>query len=206
MLQRYSLMAAGFLALVLGGLGAMVFFAPEDSQFAQCRETSVAGGSGAIGGPFTLTDHTGQQVTEADFADRPVLLYFGYTFCPDVCPYDNARNAEAVNLLEERGYDVTPVFISVDHGRDTLEGLAEFVSFMHPKMIGLTGTEQQLRDAARAYRAYYAVQDTEDEFYLIDHSTFTYLNLPGHGFVELFRREVTPDQMADRVACFLDNA
>ena len=73
-------------------------------------------------------------------------------------------------------------------------------------MIGLTGTEQQLRDAARAYRAYYAVQDTDDEFYLIDHSTFTYLNLPGHGFVELFRREVTPDQMADRVACFIDNA
>lgn len=199
-------MAAGFLALVLGGLGGMVFFAPEEGAFAQCRETRVAGGSGAIGGPFTLMDHTGQQVTEADFADRPVLFYFGYTFCPDVCPYDTARNAQAVDLLSERGYDVTPVFISVDHQRDTLEGLAEYVGFMHPDMIGLTGTEQQLRDAARAYRAYYAVQDTDDEFYLIDHSTFTYLNLPGHGFVELFRRDASPEQMADRVACFIDNA
>lgn len=206
MLRQYSLLAAGFLALVLGGLGAMVFFAPEDGAFAQCRETRVAGGSGAIGGPFTLMDHTGQQVTEADFADRPVLLYFGYTFCPDVCPFDMARNAQAVTLLSDRGYDVTPVFISVDHERDTLEGLSEFVRFMHPDMVGLTGTEQQLRDAARAYRAYFAAQDSDDEFFLIDHSTFTYLNLPGHGFVELFRRDASPEQMADRVGCFIDNA
>jgi len=203
MLRKYSILAAGFLALVLGGLGGMVFFAPEEGQFAQCRETSVAGGSGAIGGPFTLTDHTGQQVTEADFADRPVLLYFGYTFCPDVCPYDLARNAEAVYALTERGYDVTPVFISVDHGRDTLEALSEFVSFLHPDMIGLTGTEQQIRDAARAYRAYYAVQETDDEFYLIDHSTFTYLNLPGHGFVELFRREGSDARRDGRSCCLL---
>lgn len=204
MIRVYSIIAAGLVAALLGVLGFMVFRGQSDDQFAQCRATQVSGGAGALGGPFTLTDHTGKTVTEADFADKPTILYFGYTFCPDVCPLDNARNAEAVDLLAARGYDVTPVFVSVDPGRDTQELLAEFVSFMHPKMIGLTGTDEQIRDAARAYRVYFAKQDTTDEFYLIDHSTFAYLLMPGHGFVEVIRRDQTPEQVADLAACFID--
>lgn len=204
MIRLYSLIAAGLVAAMLGGLGYMVFSGRDGDQFAQCRATQISGGAGALGGPFTLTDHTGRAVTDADFADRAVLLYFGYAFCPDVCPLDNARNAEAVDLLDARGYDVTPVFISFDPERDTQEVMAEFVRFMHPKMIGLTGTEEQIRDAARAYRVYYARQDQgDDPFYLIDHSTFSYLLLPGHGFVEVIRRDQTPEQVADVVSCFM---
>lgn len=206
MIRLYSVLALASVAALLGWLGFMVYSGSQKAGFDQCRATSVAGGAGSIGGPFELMDHTGRTVTDADFADRPVLLYFGYTFCPDVCPLDNARNAQAVDLLAARGYSVTPVFISVDHKRDTIEALAEFVRFMHPEMIGLTGTEDQIRDAARAYRMYFAVQDTSDEFYLIDHSTFSYLLLPGHGFVEVIRRDQTPEQVADTVACFIDNA
>jgi protein SCO1/2 len=204
MIRMFTIGSAGLVAVALGALGYMAMTGQSDDQFAQCRATQVSGGAGALGGPFTLTDHTGKTVTEANFADRPTLLYFGYTFCPDVCPLDNARNAEAVDLLAARGYDLTPVFVSVDPARDTQQVMAEFVSFMHPKMIGLTGTEDQIRDAARAYRVYFAKQDSTDEFYLIDHSTFAYLLMPGHGFVEVIRRDQTPEQVADTAACFID--
>ncbi|MFN4058717.1 MAG: SCO family protein [Roseinatronobacter sp.] len=206
MIRLYSLIAAGLVAAMLGGLGYMVFSGRDGDQFAQCRATQVTGGAGAIGGPFTLTDHTGRAVTEADFADRPVIMYFGYTFCPDVCPLDAARNAQAVDLLEAKGKVVTPLFITFDPARDTQEVLAEFVRFMHPRMVGLTGTEDQIRDATRAYRVYFAKQDSTGELYLIDHSTFSYLLLPGHGFVDIIRRDQTPEQVADMVGCFIDRA
>ncbi len=206
MIRLYSVLALGFIAALLGGLGYMVFSGSQSGDFAQCRGTSITGGAGAIGGPFELVNHNGEVMTEADFADRPTLLYFGYTFCPDVCPLDTARNAQAVDLLTERGMEVTPVFVSVDHERDTQEALAEFVRFMHPEMIGLTGSEEQLREAARAYRVYFARQDTEDEFFLIDHSTFSYFLLPGHGFVDIIRRDQSPEQVADTLACFIQNA
>jgi protein SCO1/2 len=124
-----------------------------------------------------------------------------------VCPLDNARNAEAVTLLDERGYDVTPIFISIDPDRDTPEVMAEFTDYMHPRMIGLTGTPEQVKAASTAYRTYFKKQDSDDpDYYLVDHSTFTYLVLPGEGFVEFFRREDTPEEMAERVACFVDAA
>ena len=162
-------------------------------------------GAEAIGGPFTLVNQAGATVTDREVFTKPSLVYFGYTFCPDVCPLDNARNAEAVDVLEERGLEVTPVFISIDPARDTPDVLAEFVSVMHPRMIGLTGSEAQVKAASQAFKTYFKVQDPTEEYYLIDHTTFTYLMLPDIGFVDFFRRDETPDQMADRVACFLDS-
>ncbi|WP_209427104.1 SCO family protein [Pararhodobacter sp. SW119] len=204
MIRYYSIGAAAFVAVLLGVLGWLVLADRDGDRFAQCRATSIAGGSGSIGGPFELIDQTGRTVTEADVLSEPALIYFGYTFCPDVCPLDTARNALAVELLEERGHNLRPVFISVDPRRDTPEVLAEFASIFHPRMIGLTGSEAQVRAAAREYRAFYNVHEAEDDFYLVDHSTFTYLMLPGEGFVEVFRRDDTAPDMADRIACFLD--
>src|SRR6056297_3131779 len=204
--------AIAAVVVVLGLLGGMYYLtigsAPDD-QFAQCRSGKVAGGTSQIGGPFTLVSETGETVTEEDVIDKPSLIYFGYTFCPDVCPLDSARNAAAVDILEERGYMVKPVFISVDPARDTPEVLAEFTDYLHPRMLGLTGSEAQVRAASKAYRTYYQAQEPEEgaeEYYLVDHSTMSYLSLPDHGFVEFFRRDVTPEKMADRVACFADAA
>lgn len=174
--------------------------------FASCRTAQVAGGAGAIGGPFTLVDETGATVTEKDVITKPSLVYFGYTFCPDVCPLDNARNAEAVSILEDRGLEVTPVFISVDPKRDTPEVMAEFTDQMHPRMIGLTGSPEQVKAASQAYKTYYRAQNPDEEYYLVDHSTFTYLVFPEQGFVEFFRRDITAEQMADQVACFVKNS
>jgi protein SCO1/2 len=174
---------------------------------AGCRASVVAGGAGQIGGPFTLVTETGATVTDADVITRPTLLYFGYTFCPDVCPLDTVRNAEAVDILTADGYDVQAAMISVDPERDTPEVMASFTDNVHPDMLGLTGTPEQTDAAARAYRVYYRInREGDDPYYLVDHSAFTYLVLPGQGFVEFFNRETTPQEMATRAECFIDAA
>lgn len=202
MTRVYAGIATLVAVLTLGFMGWKAFFDRPDDAFAQCRQGQVAGGD--IGGPFTLVNTAGQTVTEAQVLTKPSLVYFGYTFCPDVCPFDMARNVEAVDILAERGLDVTPVFISIDPERDTPEALADYASNMHPALVALTGSAEQVKAASQAYKTFYRKQPAEDEFYLMDHSTFTYLMLPGTGFVDFFRREITSEQMADSVACFLE--
>jgi len=204
-MSRFFAILAGL--VVVFGLGTGLYIAlrptPGD-QFAKCRTTAVAGGSAMIGGPFELTDHTGQRVTESDVIDGPTLVYFGYTFCPDVCPLDTYRNAEAVAVLEERGIDVKPVMITIDPERDDAESMAAFAEYMHEDMVGLTGTKEEIKAAIKAYRVY-AAKNGEGDNYLMDHSTWTYLMAPDHGFLEFFNRDVTPEDMADQVACFVEN-
>lgn len=197
---------AGAAALTLIAASVIYVSLPKDAdQFAQCRAGAVGGG--AIGGPFTLIDENGQTVTDKDVITGPTLVYFGYTFCPDVCPLDNARNAEAVDILDSKGKTVTPVFISFDPNRDTPETLRDYTDIMHPRMLGLTGTEQQIKAASAAYKTYFKPEvDGDPQYYLIDHSTFTYLMMPEIGFVEYFDRNVTAADMATRVGCFVDAA
>ena len=177
----------------------------SDDQFAQCRASAVAGGA-AIGGPFELLNSKGETVTDKDVITEPTMIYFGYTFCPDVCPFDVARNAEATDVLAEGGQSMTPLFISIDPNRDTPEVVGDYAFNMHEKMIGLTGSAEQVKAASQAYRTYYKAHPADDEYYLVDHSTFSYLVLPVHGFVEFFRRDVTAEAMAETVSCFIDNA
>ena len=127
------LVCVGLLVSVLFATGVGPFSDDED-QFADCRTSAVAGGSAAIGGPFELVDHKGRTVTEQDVIVEPSLIYFGYTFCPDVCPFDTVRNAEAIDLLAAKGLSATPIFISIDPGRDTPEALDAYVENIHPKI------------------------------------------------------------------------
>ncbi|THH34625.1 SCO family protein [Aliishimia ponticola] len=198
-------LAIAAVAAVIAGLGAAWYAGRPgaESQFAQCSQS--ASGSD-IGGPFELVDTSGETVTDTDVFTEPSIVYFGYTFCPDVCPFDVSRNAEAVDILAERGISSTPVFITIDPERDTPEALADYEANMHDKMIALTGTPEQVAAASRAYKTYYSANKDGTDEYLVDHSTFTYLVLPEYGFVEFFRRDVTAEQMADRVACFVQNS
>jgi protein SCO1/2 len=195
--------------VVAAGLGAGAWFAfgpgGADDPFAECRTTAVAGGTSMqLGGPFELTAHTGERVSSEQAIDGPTLLYFGYTWCPDVCPFDTADMAEATRILAERGVDATPVFISIDPARDTPEALSDYVESLHPEMIGLTGSDEEIAGVARDWKVYYAKVGDDPRDYLMDHSTFTYLAAPEHGFLEVFRRETTPEEMADRVQCFAE--
>lgn len=204
-MTRFIIILAGVTVVVLGGVAANITLRSATAdRFAECRASQVAGGD--IGGPFTLVNGAGQTVTDADVITEPTLIYFGYTFCPDVCPLDAARNVAAVDILADRGVSVTPVFVSIDPNRDTPDIVGQFAANLHPKMIGLTGSADQVRAASQAFKTFYQVSgDLSDPYYLVDHSTMTYLVLPEDGFVEFFRRDTTPDQMADTVACFAAN-
>ena len=206
MTRILAITAALLVALALAGIWLFTLRGGSEDQFAECRIGQVAGGREQIGGSFTLVDETGQEVTDKDVITEPSLIYFGYTFCPDVCPLDTSRNAEATDILLERGTEITPMFISIDPARDTPEVVGEFADNLHERMIGLTGSPAQVKAASQAYRTYYKVNPSDDEYYLVDHSTFSYLVLPEHGFVEFFRREIGAEQMADTIQCFIDKS
>jgi protein SCO1/2 len=159
-----------------------------------------------LGGPFSLTDHTGRAVTEADFAGRYLLVYFGFTYCPDVCPTELGIIASAMDELGEEADRVTPVFITIDPERDSAEALADYVARFHPRMVGLTGTPAQIAAAARAYRVFYAkVNRPEMTEYLMDHSSFTYLVGPDGRVRALFRPQTAPEAIAQAVRGQLRN-
>ncbi|MDB6178127.1 SCO family protein [Paracoccus sp. Z330] len=194
------------LALLVGG-GVYLSQKSGGDQYAQCRSSTVSGGMDSFGADFTLTRDDGERVTAAQVFTKPTLLYFGYTFCPDVCPLDNARNAEAQALLAEQGKDAQMVFITVDPRRDTPEVLADYTDMISDEMIGLTGTDEEVAAANKGWRNYYKANDEEDdEYYLVDHMTNTYLVMPGNQTVEFFARNVSPTEMSERVGCFIDKA
>jgi cytochrome oxidase Cu insertion factor (SCO1/SenC/PrrC family) len=162
-------------------------------------------GRGPIGGRFALVDHTGKLRSDAEFRGKLLVIYFGYTYCPDVCPTDLMAIAQAIESLGPAGEMVQPIFISVDPERDAPDRLAEYVSAFHPRMIGMTGTPDQVRKVALSYKAYYAkVSETNGTDYAIEHTGVVYLvGLFGEylGFippqtsperlVEIFRKELT---------------
>lgn len=202
------ILALGCLAAVLVLVSGWLWMSrTQGEDFAQCRKSVMAGGLENLGGPFTLTNQDGQRVTDAQVLDQPSLIYFGYTYCPDVCPLDTARNAETVSLLAERNIKTKPVFISVDPTRDTPEVLKEFAQSISPDLVGLTGSTEEIDAVSKSWRNYYKLNNQDDpEDYLVDHMTNTFLYLPGRGTVEFYGRDVQPEQMADSVACFVNAA
>lgn len=203
----YAIVAGASLAVFLAASAVYVVKNRNASEdlLAGCRAGQVGGGE--IGGPFTLVNKAGETVTDADVIKRPTLVYFGYTFCPDVCPLDMARNAEALDLIKAQGQEVDLLFITVDPVRDTPEVAGEFAEAIHPAAIGLSGSNEQVAAAAKAYKVYYRLQNSEDkDYYLVDHSAFTYLMLPGMGFADFYRREATAEEIAKSASCMISAA
>lgn len=161
-------------------------------------------GRGHIGGPFELVDHKGKKRTDADFRGKLLLVYFGYTYCPDICPADLLQISLALDKLGTIGNEVQPLFISVDPERDTTTVLAQYVSSFHPHLIGLTGTPEQIRAIANSYKAYYAKYTPPDGgVYLIDHTGFTYLMDRGGGYLGFFPPGTSADRMIEIIRPYL---
>ena len=128
-----------------------------------------------IGGPFALIDQDGKPRTDADFRGKLLLVYFGFTYCPDICPADLQNIGLALDSLGEAAERVQPLFITVDPARDTAEHLKDYVPMFHPRLIGLTGDAAAVHAAAAAYRAYYAQVPLKGDDYTVDHSAFIYV-------------------------------
>ena len=166
------------------------------------RMQSSSAGEALVGGPFALTDQHGQSVTEQDFAGRYMLIYFGYTYCPDVCPMSLTNMVAALDQLPpEQAAKVVPILITIDPERDTVEQLASYAPLFDPRLVALTGSEDQVRAAAKAYRVYYhkaeAGADAKD--YLVDHSTFVYLMGPDGRYITHFGLNASPEEMAEAI-------
>jgi len=159
-----------------------------------------------IGGPFTLTDHTGRAVTEQDFRGKAMLIFFGYTYCPDVCPTSLTEISAAMDKLGPLAAKVVPILVSVDPERDTPEVLKDYVAHFHPGIVGLTGTPEQIKQTAKVYRVYYAkVPDKggDKDAYLMDHSSVIYLMGPDGKFLAHFSTQTDAETMAAKIKSLL---
>lgn len=200
-------------AIIAGSLAVyLLVFGPaaRDQAGDAPRASAVrVSGEARIGGPFTLTNHRGETVTDADFLGRPMLVYFGFTYCPDVCPLSlQAMGAALEQMPAEDAARFQTVLISVDPERDTPDALADYVTaeVFPDNLMGLTGTPEQIRDVARAYRVYYARVEDENTIadYLVDHLSVIFLMDADGQFAEIFPHGTPPAVIADRLQQFLE--
>jgi protein SCO1/2 len=206
-----ALAAAGIIAAAYV-LGQAYFGQPPANR----KPQAIAALPPPAQGDFSLVDHTGRPVTDEDFRGKSMLVFFGYTYCPDVCPTGLQMMSDAVDILGPKGEAVQPILISVDPERDTPEVLADYVKAFHPRLIGLTGTPEEVKVAAKAYgvryfKLYYPPseddedsegQETEEEEnadYAVNHTAYTYLMGPDGRGVITFPRGAWPEDMAQQI-------
>jgi len=186
-------------AMLLAGAHPVPAQQPDPAAAARLMD-ELMWGREPVGSPFTLTDHTGRTRTDAEFRGKLLLVYFGYTSCPDVCPTDLQEIALTLDRLGPAGDAVQPLFISVDPDRDTPDVLARYVGLFHPRLIGLTGAAEKIREVALAYKAYYAgYRPPDGGDYVIDHTGFIYLMGCDGDYLGFF----PPGTPADRMAAII---
>lgn len=164
------------------------------------RAAETGSGEALIGGPFALTDQNGQRRTEADFRGRYMLIFFGFTNCPDVCPTTLSVISDALNKLGPKADQVVPVFVTLDPARDTPEALKSYLSSFGPRFVGLTGTPQEIAAIVRAYRVYYQKREFGGGAYAIDHSSVIHLMDRNGKYVTGYTLEQGPDALAADLA------
>lgn len=186
-MNRRALLVSAVAVAALGGIGA--------SYILNNKHVTE---SLAVGGPFKLIGVDGQEVTEAAVKGKYSLFFFGFTFCPDACP--TALNTFTL-VLEKLGPDaakIQPVFVSIDPERDTPQVLKEYLSSFDPRIMGLTGTAEEIAEAAKKFRVYYARQG-EGEYYLMDHSTAIIVMNPDFEYAGVLAGNMQPDEMVTRL-------
>ena len=187
-----------YLLLVAALAGGLLW---HESELVPGLGKTVITGRADVGGPFRLIDHTGKQVTDTDFRGRYMLIYFGYSYCPDVCPTTLAVMAQALEKLGAKSQRIVPILITIDPARDTPKVLADYVKAFGPTFVGLTGSEAAIQDAEKKYRVY-AVKRPLDSSkgnggnYGVDHSSVLYLMGPDGRLVNFYDEAVSPDDLA----------
>jgi protein SCO1/2 len=184
-------------ACVCYGFSAPVAFAHNPAATA-----GKAASAGQLGGPFNLTDHHGRPVSDADFRGRLMLIYFGYTNCPDICPLDAHNIAVAMDQLGDKGRSVQPLFITIDPARDTPERLTEWLTPIHPRFLGLTGTADQIAAVTKAYKVEYErmpAQTPDSYEFTFSHTGLIFLMDTDGQFLSLLPSGTEPEEIVDEV-------
>lgn len=185
--------------LCILGLVSLLGIYVSNQKTLKQEDNSPIATNGAVGGPFTLTDQHGKTVTEKSWPNKTLLLYFGFTHCPDVCPTGLNKIAEALNQLPKEKLDkIQPLLITVDPARDKAADLKVYVSLFHPKLIGLTGTDAQIEKIKSEFKVYAQKQGSGDD-YMVNHSAFTYLWDPYKGLIGLYSHDTTAEDMSKQI-------
>ena len=192
--------------LLLSGLVIIFSFSyniyKEFSGSASCNEsTNFIDG---LGGPIELIDQNESFFSLEDLDTRLSLVYFGYSYCPDICPYDLERNAFVKDIMDEEQLDINLIFITLDPSRDTADRLKDFSEFIHDSMIALTGSKDEIDSLKKEYGVFGRSNkiDNEDQSYLVDHSTLSYLINKDGRVLTFFNRRETPEKMSEKIECF----
>ena len=199
-IQQISMLC--LLGVILGTAAAWVQVRNDaGASFAQIEPAAGNAMADAdIGGSFTLTDHHGTVVTEKNYADRYKLVFFGFTYCPDICPAGLQKIAAALEKIGSDAEKIQPLFITIDPARDTPEVMREYVAMFHPGLIGLTGSTEQIKQVESAYKVYAAkVEDPNLSDYTMNHSSYTFLMSPDNQLVSLFSADDSPADMAAEI-------
>ena len=194
-----SFIVAGFFIGALAGAALLLVTTPRGGQPVQSSGTAL------VGGPFELVATDGKTVTERDFRGRYMLVFFGFTHCPDICPAELQVIAQALEKLGDKGKKVVPVFITLDPDRDTPQAMAEYVKSFGRNFVGLTGSPEAIADAAKAYRVAYAKVENKESAsdYSVDHSALVYLMDPEGKYVTHFSYGTSADEMAEKLGKIL---
>jgi cytochrome oxidase Cu insertion factor (SCO1/SenC/PrrC family) len=183
--------------LVLGIAAARAGDEPPDRFTAAEMMEDLMYGHGTVGGPFTLTDQTGKQRSDSDFRGKLMIVYFGYTFCPDICPADLMAITQALDALGPAADGIQPIFITIDPERDT-KVLGEYLSSFYKSFVGLTGTPKEVRKVANAYKAFYArLPPSKDGEYAIDHTGIIYLMGRNGEYLGFMPPQTGPDKLTE---------
>jgi protein SCO1/2 len=190
-----SFIVGGFLIGALAGAAILLFNTPHGGQAVQSSGTAL------VGGPFSLVGTDGKTVTDADFRGRYMLIFFGFTHCPDICPAELQVIAQALDKLGDKGKKVVPVFVTLDPERDTPQVMGEYVKSFGPNFVGLTGSPEAIAAAAKSYRVAYAKVENKESAsdYSVDHSALVYLMDPEGKYVTHFSFGTSADDMAEKL-------
>jgi protein SCO1/2 len=190
---------AGFLIGAIAGAGVLLVANPQGGQPVQ------SSGAALIGGPFSLVGTGGKPVTDRDFRGRYMLIFFGFTHCPDICPAELQVIAQALEQLGDKAKTVVPIFITLDPERDTPEAMANYVKSFGPNFVGLTGSPEAIAAAAKSYRVAYSKVENKESAgdYSVDHSALVYLMDPEGRYVTHFSYGLSADQMAEKLVKLL---
>ena len=186
---------AGFLIGAIAGAAVLLVANPQGGQPVQ------SSGAALIGGPFSLVGADGKPVTDRNFRGRYMLIFFGFTHCPDICPAELQVIAQALEQLGDKAKKVVPIFITLDPERDTPEAMANYVKSFGPNFVGLTGSPEAIAAAAKAYRVAYSKVENKAsaDDYSVDHSALAYLMDPEGRYVTHFSYGLSTDQMAEKL-------
>ncbi|MDG1436602.1 MAG: SCO family protein [Rickettsiaceae bacterium] len=191
-----------FLSIIIAALSVYILVTVDLPNKPLAGQGGIEGNDANIGGEFVLTDHNGNEFNSDMMKGKLSLIYFGFTYCPDICPTSLQKLTQVLSTLDKYQIEVMPIFITIDPSRDKPALLKEYLGHFHPNLLGLTGSEEQIKEVADLYKVFYAKAEddsTDKDKYMLDHTSFVYLMDKNGKYMKHFYMSSTPEEMIEYI-------